>query len=237
MVQQMVHIASAGATSIRVISDDTDVLLLHFFQSAHLTCDLIMVGTHGVWHCFILLGHRQRSCGEQREERLPAEEIRWPRNIYIGCCFRSNVVLCWMLRVKRERRNDWNTFWCLVSEDGKQKNHCNPRALNCSADHSCFQCTCSQGTCTSCKMAYCAEGDPPMVEFTHGWTNDEVSSALIPCPLHPDVKPAPDHVLKMIRWWCSSTRSCSTAICSCSAARLSCSVLCDYHVAEDCCNE
>ena len=47
MVQQMVHIASAGATSIRVISDDTDVfvLLLHFFQSAHLTCDLIMVGT------------------------------------------------------------------------------------------------------------------------------------------------------------------------------------------------
>ena len=47
MVQQIVHIASAGATSIRVISDDTDVfaLLLHFFQSAHLTCDLIMVGT------------------------------------------------------------------------------------------------------------------------------------------------------------------------------------------------
>ena len=36
-----------GASSIRVISDDTDVfvLLLHFFKSESLTCDLVMLGT------------------------------------------------------------------------------------------------------------------------------------------------------------------------------------------------
>ena len=47
IVQQMVHVALTGASSIRVISDDTDVfvLLLHFFKSESLTCDLVMLGT------------------------------------------------------------------------------------------------------------------------------------------------------------------------------------------------
>ena len=81
------------------------------------------------------------------------------------------------------------------------------------------------------------EVNPPMVEFTHGWTKDEVSSTLIPCPLPQDVKPAPDDVLKRIRCGCSSTRPCATARCSCPASRLSCSVFCGYHGAEDCCNE
>jgi len=39
--QQMVHVTLTGASSIRVISDDTDVfvLLLRFFKSESLTCD------------------------------------------------------------------------------------------------------------------------------------------------------------------------------------------------------
>ena len=49
-------------------------------------------------------------CGEQIEERLPVEEIRWPRNIYIGCYFKSNVVLRWMLRVNGERLKYFSMF-------------------------------------------------------------------------------------------------------------------------------
>ena len=47
MVQQMFLLASAGVSSIRIISDDTDVfvLLLHFYQLKELTCNLVMAGT------------------------------------------------------------------------------------------------------------------------------------------------------------------------------------------------
>ena len=48
-------------------------------------------------------------------------------------------------------------------------------------------------------VLYALEVDPPIVEFTHIWTKDEVSSALIPCPLPQDVKPVPNDVLVMIR--------------------------------------
>ena len=48
-------------------------------------------------------------------------------------------------------------------------------------------------------VLYTLEVDPPIVEFTHVWTKDEVSSALIPCPLPQDVEPAPKDVLIMNR--------------------------------------
>ena len=83
-------------------------------------------------------------------------------------------------------------------------------------------------------VLYALEVDPPIVVFTHIWTKDEVSSALIPCPLPQDVKPVPNDVLVC---GSGSTRPCVTARCSCSTSRLSCSVFCGYHGAEHYCNE
>ena len=53
IVQQVVHLAETGKTSIRVIADDTDifVLLLHFYQEKHLNCHLIMMGTSSGRKC------------------------------------------------------------------------------------------------------------------------------------------------------------------------------------------
>ena len=48
-------------------------------------------------------------------------------------------------------------------------------------------------------VLYALEVDPPIVEFTHVWTKDEVSSALIPCRLPQDIKPVSNDVLVMIR--------------------------------------
>lgn len=47
IVQQVVHLACRGTSSIRVIADDTDVfvLLLHFYRVKQLTCELVMVAT------------------------------------------------------------------------------------------------------------------------------------------------------------------------------------------------
>ena len=78
------------------------------------------------------------------------------------------------------------------------------------------------------------EADPPTVDHTHGWTKDDGS--LVPLPLTPDVKRAPDEVLKIIRYGCSSDRACSTAQCCCSAATLSCSVFCGCRGGVDCFN-
>ena len=81
------------------------------------------------------------------------------------------------------------------------------------------------------------EADPPAFQHTHGWTTDQTSNTLVPIPLPPNVTSAPDEVLKMIRCGCRSVPPCATAKCSCSAARLSCSVFCGYHGAENCGNE
>ena len=98
---------------------------------------------------------------------------------------------------------DCNTFCCFVSEDGKNA-HCSPRAQKSFIDHSCFQCTCTQGTFTSCNMTCCGGSWP-----TNGWIHTMSST--------PRYQASPDDVLKMIRCGCSSTRPCATARCSCSA--------------------
>ena len=72
------------------------------------------------------------------------------------------------------------------------------------------------------------ESNPPDLDpVLYGWSRDQTSNMLVfPEPLPRDVSPAPFDVPKMIRRGCSSTRPCSTMRCSCSAARLSCSVFC-----------
>jgi len=76
------------------------------------------------------------------------------------------------------------------------------------------------------------EADSPAIQHTHGWTTDQTSNTL-----PPNVTSAPDDVLTMIRRGCRSITPCTTGKCSCSAARLSCSVFCGCHGAENCSNE
>ena len=47
IVQQVAKLAQSGNTSIKVVCDDTDVLVLlvHFYAQEHFTCDLAMSGT------------------------------------------------------------------------------------------------------------------------------------------------------------------------------------------------
>ena len=51
MVNHVVQLANAGTSSLKVISDDTDVfvLLIHFYQQCRLNCNLIMSGTSSTW--------------------------------------------------------------------------------------------------------------------------------------------------------------------------------------------
>ena len=50
------------------------------------------------------------------------------------------------------------------------------------------------------------DADPPSINSVHyGWSSD----TLLPIALPPDVSPAPDEVLKLIRCGCSSSRPCS----------------------------
>ena len=59
----------------------------------------------------------------------------------------------------------------------------------------------------------------------------------VPLALPPDVSSAPLDVLKMIQCGCSSDRPCATTRCSCSAAKLSCSMFCGCRGMTECQNE
>ena len=47
IIQQAVHLTPTGINSIRVVADDTDVfvLLLYYYTTQQLTCNLVMTGT------------------------------------------------------------------------------------------------------------------------------------------------------------------------------------------------
>ena len=51
IVQRMVHLASKGIQTIKVICDDTDVfvLLVHYYSSEGLTCEVSMEGTREIY--------------------------------------------------------------------------------------------------------------------------------------------------------------------------------------------
>ena len=63
------------------------------------------------------------------------------------------------------------------------------------------------------------DADPPSINpVIYGWSLDESSDTLLHVALPPDVSPAPDEVLKLIRCGCLSSRPCSTCRCGYSAA-------------------
>ena len=62
------------------------------------------------------------------------------------------------------------------------------------------------------------------------------TNKLEPISLPADVSPAPESILRMIRYGCSSSQPCSTTRCSCSTAHISCSVSCACHGDNGCRN-
>ena len=87
-------------------------------------------------------------------------------------------------------------------------------------------------------VLYALEVDPPIVVFTHVWTKDEVSSALIPCHLPQDVKPVPNDVLVMIRSGVEAAQPDPVRRPDVVVPQQdSSSVFSGYHGAEHCCNK
>ena len=60
---------------------------------------------------------------------------------------------------------------------------------------------------------------------------------IVPVGILDKVAPAPAAILKMIKCGCSTISPCSSMCCSCSSARLSCSVFCRCHADESCRNK
>ena len=74
------------------------------------------------------------------------------------------------------------------------------------------------------------DADPPSINPVHyGWSH--------PVALSPDVSPASEEVLNLIRCGCPSSRPCSTCRFSCSAAQLSCSMFYACHGNNECNND
>ena len=267
IVQQMVHIALTGAPSIRVISDDTDVfvLLVHFFKSESLTCDLVMVGTsHG--RTSVDIKATAQKCAHFVSEILAAHVISGCDTVsYLWGIGKGTVVKYLMegYQLKnlghldadlsnviseatsflaacygsKERASMTAVRFDVWSQKiANKKLTAAPQLKALPPTTEAFTEHVHRAHVQAAIWRATLEADPPVFEHTHGWTKDDSSSTLVPLPLPPDVTSAPEEVLKMIRCGCASVRPCATARCSCSAARLSCSVFCGCHGAENCCN-
>jgi len=80
-----------------------------------------------------------------------------------------------------------------------------------------------------------SEGNPPTLDpLDYGWTKDIINKALSPTMLPSNILSAPDYILKLVRCNCAN---CSSARCSCASARLPCTMFCQCDGSAECCNE
>lgn len=268
IVQQMVHVALTGASSIRVISDDTDVfvLLLHFFKSESLTCDLVMLGTcHS--RTSVDIKATVQKCADFVSEILAAHVVSGCDTVsYLWGIGKGTVVKCLMMGYQlknlghldsdfsdviseatsflaacygsKERDNMTAVRFDIWSQKmGNKKLTAAPQLKSLPPTTETFTEHVHRAHFQAAVWRAALEVDPPAFQHTHGWTTDQTSNTLVPIPLPPNVTSAPDEVLTMIRCGCRSVPPCATAKCSCSAARLSCSVFCGCHGAENCGND
>ena len=235
-------LGNAVANQGRTVDDFVWNLLVYVKE--HLTCDLIMVQpyqnvhrhqgyssdtwpvnllgsdstcAHGVWHCLILMGHRQRYCGEQIEGRLPVEEIRWPRNIYIGCYFISNVLICWMLRVNGQRL----LYFLLFCLRRWEKRSLQPQSSNIFHRPQLLSVYVYTG------HIYKLQYDMLRWKLTNQWLNSYHV-------LNPQISSQPRWCTENDQVW----MQLNTTLCNGQMQLFrSCSVFCGCHGAEDSCNE
>ena len=83
--------------------------------------------------------------------------------------------------------------------------------------------------------AYAAPTALDPVEF--GWERDEHTTCLIPVTLKPNISVAPPELLEMIRCGCATDTPCSTALCGCFTAHLSCTMFYGCHGEAHCRND
>jgi len=60
---------------------------------------------------------------------------------------------------------------------------------------------------------------------------------LIPVTFQPNVNVAPPEVLEIVRWGCATDTLCSTALCECCTAHLSCAMFCECYGQTHCQNK
>lgn len=249
-MQQVVYLASAGFDTIQVICDDTDVfvLLIHYYSSQNLTCELSMVGT-----CSSRSTVDIKASMEKNKELacdLPAAHV------LSGCDSTSYM---------------WGIGKMTVIKKLKAGHHLNLLGKHESdmkdvlAEATSFIAACYGSRIThdmssvrydiwTTKMAKkritlapalkclpptteafskhvhqahyqtmiwmsALDADPPQLDpIKYGWSHDEASGILLPVTLPIDVSPAPDEILKLIKCGCSSSLLCSTMWCSCALA-------------------
>lgn len=269
IVQQVVHLANTGKSSIRVIADDTDVfvLLMHFYKEKQLTCNLFMTGTSA--------GRKSADIQATVEKHKDIIEDILPAHVLSGC---DTVSALWgigkgtVLKVLKSGKKSLNKLGNTTESDDNVKLQCISFIASCYGHEHISDMTSLRYLVWTNKMANhklstapklrvlpptseafehhvhrahlqaaiwrsALDADPPdHSPLQYGWTMNAETKKLEPVSLAPDVSPAPESILRMIKCGCSSSQPCSTARCSCSTARISCSVFCACHGDKDCRN-
>jgi len=269
MVHQMAHAASEGAAAITIVSDDTDVfvLLMHFYMTLSLTCQVVMEGTspkrtstdigacslkHSNIAPHIMAAHALSGC----------DTVAHFCNVGKGIVFKvlSNGYELSKLGVIEEDfdevLNEATSFIgaCYGSKCQKSmsdirfdiwtKKMGNRKATTAPKLRSLPPTT--EAFAEHVKRAHfqmsiwraaIQPNPPPLDPLSNGWWRDERNETLMPIMLPRNVLPVPESASKPIRCVRASNHPCSTARRGCKANRPSCTTPCACKADSKCENE
>lgn len=266
IVNQLVYLATKGASSISVVSDDTDVfvLLLYFYCKEKLTCEVFMQSC--------IAGRRIVDIKATATKHSNIAEFLPGVHALSGCdttSFLYGIGKATALKVL----NGGKTLKLLGKQDAGMEDVVTEATV--------FMATCYGSKCCQnmsetrhdvwiskmanqkLSVAPKLKSLPPTSEAfmqhvyrahyqTLVWKSSLVSEPEAPDPLKygwtkrndklfpvmlPENKsPVPTEILQMIKCACSSMRACSSSRCSCAGVQMSCSMFCACHAGADCNN-
>ena len=268
IIQQVLYLASIGIKNIRVVADDTDifVLLLFYYATRQLTCNVVMAGTRQgrttidikatvnnnrdiipdllaahvlsgcdtvayLWGVGKVTVLKVLSSGKHLTKlgQLPVEmaDVIDEATHFVAACYSSPD----SADMTALRYSVWSTKMSNPKLSSAPDLKTLPPTTAAFVEHV------KRAHLQVAIWKAAMDADPPSLDpVQYGWSLDAASGILVPVSLPPDVSPAPDDVLKLIKCGCASSTPCSTSRCSCSAAQLSCSMFCSCHATNDCRN-
>ena len=269
IVKQVMYLAERNIDCIRVICDDTDVfvLLLHYYVTQKLSCQLHMVGTshsrhtvdikataeiHGNLAKDLLAAHALTGCDsvsclygigkvtviKTMQSGLSLSSLGDPNIAMPDVVAEATRFIAACYGSKITSDMSAVRLDVWTSKLSKKTISSAPELKILPPTNAAFELHVQRAHFQTMIWKAAKEVGPPDYDpKKFGWESDEASDLLLPIALPADVLPVPEVILKIINCGCASARSCATARCSCVAAKLGCSMFCACNAENDCHND
>lgn len=266
--QQVMYVAAEGASVIKVVCDDTDVfvLLLHYYQTNHLSCSLLMEGTSSE-RTLIDITATAEAHAQIVPQLLSAHALSGCDTVAkLSGIGKATVVKQLQKGIKLDRLGDTSAdindvileattfvaacygrkssssmsdarYETWLAKTGNKKVKRVPKLQSLPPTMESFSENVKRAHLQACIWKSALDTDPPDLNPTnYGWTKNNELKTLIPIATPENTLPVPAGVLQMICCGCSSEEPCAMSRCGCYAVQLACTIFCKCFQTRNCKN-